>query len=293
MAVFEAVGRGSIPRRGTDQWHLGDSLPRVTRRRFSRRLRSLLSGFASGRREVEAGGVGSPGVRHRGGKPGCRPVREVGPWSVREARDRAKVEGQVRLLAGTCVFDAETTWRGGGLQSHLERVRIPSASLCKQAPGESRSPAAARPPSRFGRVCSEHGVYDGSPGGTTRLAGSLSQKSCPRVRLPSLKVVAQTTPQPEGDGRLRNRPGRWFATARAACPSTLRNADTAGTLFRSDHGAGHVEGVVGSPAIEHVAQPVTRLKQHPAQALPRATPGDSRSLRLLKALVPEPSSARA
>lgn len=132
-----------------------------------------------------------PWVRHCDEQPGCRNGRGICLWSVWEARDRAKVEGQVRLLAGTLVFDAEITWRGGGLQSHLERVRIPSASLRKQAPGESRSPAAAGPPSRFGRVCSEHGVHDGLSGGTKALGAQPLPKERSMGSTPSLKVVAK------------------------------------------------------------------------------------------------------
>ena len=54
------------------------------------------------------------------------------------------------------MIDAEVTWRGGGLQSRIEWVRLPPASLWKQAlmPSVQRRLGHSK---EFWHDCSEHG----------------------------------------------------------------------------------------------------------------------------------------
>ena len=90
---------------------------------------------------------------------GCRDrvkrrIRDC-PWSVVDARDSAKVVDQVRLLART-LTDVDVTRCGGGLQSRIQWVRLPPASLWIESI-DGVVPAAGGAPAGVCSDCSEHG----------------------------------------------------------------------------------------------------------------------------------------
>ena len=68
-----------------------------------------------------------------GSDPGSNPGRDtVGPWGVVEARDPAKVVGQVRLLAGTLRRPGRTARRPAATRQKW--VRLPRVSCERLIP---------------------------------------------------------------------------------------------------------------------------------------------------------------